>query len=220
MRFCLLFTLAASAAWAQSSTWALEFANHYSVQPNITYVTSNNFESRLDLYERRDAPTPQPTVIYIHGGGWTGGTKEASTASILPWLEMGWNVVNVEYRLARVSNAPAAVEDSLCALRLVGANATQHHMDINRIVTSGNSAGVHLALTTAMIPESAGLDRECPGVHLPKAAAVVDWYGITDVNDLLEGRINGPMLCSGSVLLPTVQKLQSASRRSNTCALA
>jgi hypothetical protein len=52
---------------------------------------------------------------------------------------------------------------------------------------SGNSAGGHLALTTAMIPESAGLDRECPGVHLPKVAAVVDWYGITDVNDLLEG---------------------------------
>jgi acetyl esterase/lipase len=71
-------------------------------------------------------------VIYIHGGGWTGGTKEASTDKILPWFEMGWNVVNVEYRLARVSNAPAAVEDSLCALRWVAANATQHHMDVNR----------------------------------------------------------------------------------------
>src|SRR5229473_2987142 len=113
MRFCLLFTLAASAVWAQSSTWALEFANHYSVQPNITYVTSNNYESKLDLYDRRDAARPQPTVIYIHGGGWTGGTKEASTDRILPWLEMGWNVINVEYRLARVSTAPTAARAAL-----------------------------------------------------------------------------------------------------------
>ncbi len=38
-----------------------------------------------------------------------------------------------------------------------------------------------------MIPESAGLDRECPGVPLPKVAAIINWYGITDVGDLLEG---------------------------------
>jgi acetyl esterase/lipase len=183
----LLFLLAGGVAFAQSSNWTLEFANHYQITPNITYVTANNYESKLDLYERRDATSPQATLIYIHGGGWTGGNKEGSLSSLLPWLEMGWNVVNVEYRLARVSTAPAAVEDSLCALRWVAANADRHHIDTNRIVTSGNSAGGHLALTTAMIPEGSGLDNECPGVPLPKVAAVVDWYGITDVNDLLEG---------------------------------
>lgn len=183
----LLFLLAGGVAFAQSSNWTLEFANHYQITPNITYVTASNYESKLDLYERRDATGPQATLIYIHGGGWTGGNKEGSLSSLLPWLEMGWNVVNVEYRLARVSTAPAAVEDSLCALRWVAANADRHHIDTNRIVTSGNSAGGHLALTTAMIPEGSGLDNECPGVPLPKVAAVVDWYGITDVNDLLEG---------------------------------
>ena len=183
----LLFLAACGAAFAQSANWTLEFGNHYRVTPNITYVTANNYESKLDLYERRDATGPQPTLIYIHGGGWTGGSKDSSLASLLPWLEMGWNVVNVEYRLARVSGAPAAVEDCLCALRWVAANAAQHHIDTSRIVTSGNSAGGHLALTTAMIPEGSGLDNECPGVPLPKVAAVVDWYGITDVNDLLEG---------------------------------
>jgi dipeptidyl aminopeptidase/acylaminoacyl peptidase len=38
-----------------------------------------------------------------------------------------------------------------------------------------------------MIPESAGLDRLCPGVPLPKVAAIIDWYGISDVADLLDG---------------------------------
>jgi acetyl esterase/lipase len=186
MKACLVACLLSVAALAQSN-WTLEFANHYAVQPNITYLVANNYEDKLDLYERRDVAEAQPTLIWIHGGGWTGGTKESGFNKILPYLEMGWNVVNVEYRLARVSQAPAAVEDCLCALRWVAANAKAHHIDVNRLVVSGDSAGGHLALTTGMIPESEGLDRECPGVALPKVAAIVDWYGITDVNDLLDG---------------------------------
>jgi acetyl esterase/lipase len=187
MRLTISILALALNAFAENPNWTYEFANHYAVVPNITYLTANNYESKLDLYERRDVQESQPTLIYIHGGGWTGGTKEGGFNKVLPYLEMGWTVVNVEYRLARVSLAPAAVEDCLCALRWVAANSKQRHIDANRLVVTGDSAGGHLALTTGMIPESAGLDRQCPGAPLPKVAAIVDWYGITDVNDLLDG---------------------------------
>ena len=72
---------------------------------------------------------PQPTIIYIHGGGWTGGSKETSVMSLFPYFEMGWNVVNVEYRLEKVSPAPAAVEDCLCALRFIGQHARDYNID-------------------------------------------------------------------------------------------
>jgi acetyl esterase/lipase len=185
-----LLILAASPASGQlppATTWAVHATNEYQVFPNITYLTANNYEAKLDVYKRRDTTAPQPTLIWIHGGGWTGGTKEAAMPAFLPWMEMGWNVVNVEYRLAKVSLAPAAVEDCLCALRWVAAQAKTYQFDTTRLVVSGDSAGGHLALTTGMIPESAGLDRECPGVPLPKVAAIVNWYGITDVVDLLDG---------------------------------
>jgi acetyl esterase/lipase len=131
--------------------------------------------------------TPQPTIIYIHGGGWTGGAKETQLFNLLPYLEMGWNAVNVEYRLARVSQAPAAVEDCLCALRWVIRNAKQYGFDTTKLVVSGGSAGGHLALMTGITPASAGLDRQCPGTEDLKVAAIVNWYGITDVADLLDG---------------------------------
>jgi acetyl esterase/lipase len=159
----------------------------YRVAPNITYLTANNFEAKLDVYARRDVTTPQPTLIWIHGGGWTGGTKDSALFRFMPYLEMGWNVVNVEYRLARVSPAPAAVEDCLCALRWVIRNADEYNFDVDKLVVSGSSAGGHLALTTGMIPASAGLDRQCPGSEELKVAMIVDWFGITDVADLLEG---------------------------------
>lgn len=178
---------AALAQLSPQATWAAHAANEYQIYPNITYLTANNYEAKLDVYKRRDTTGPQATLIWIHGGGWTGGTKEAAVMSLMPWFEMGWNVVNVEYRLARVSLAPAAVEDCLCALRWVAAQVKTYDFDTSRLVVSGDSAGGHLALTTGMIPESAGLDRECPGVPLPKLAAIINWYGITDVGDLLDG---------------------------------
>lgn len=159
----------------------------YRVFPNITYITANGYDAKLDIYQARDSGAPTPTVLYFHGGGWVQGSKESSVLSVMPYLEMGWNVINVEYRLARVSLAPAAVEDCMCALRWVIHNAKLYNVDVNRIVVTGNSAGGHLALTTGMIPASAGLDRECPGPEQLKVAAIVNWYGITDVADLLEG---------------------------------
>ncbi|HYL39456.1 MAG TPA: alpha/beta hydrolase [Bryobacteraceae bacterium] len=190
--FLAVALLAASLqpAFAQLSptaTWATHAANEYQVIPNLTYLTASNYEAKLDVYKRRGATGPQPTLIFIHGGGWVGGTKEQSVMAIVPWLEMGWNVVNVEYRMARVALAPAAVEDCLCALRFVATQAKTYDIDVNRIVVTGESAGGHLALTTGMIPESAGLDRQCPGAPLPKVAAIIDWYGIYDVADLLDG---------------------------------
>jgi acetyl esterase/lipase len=185
----LLFAVAAVSLFAQSdiAAWTAGLSNDYRVTPNITYLTANSYEARLDVYARTDTATVRPVLVYIHGGGWVGGTKKSVIFGLMPWLEMGWNVVNVEYRLGRVSLAPAAVEDCLCALRWVAANAKQYGFDTSKIVTSGGSAGGHLSLTTGMIPESAGLDRQCPGVPLPKVAGIVNWYGITDVVDLLDG---------------------------------
>ena len=185
---------AASLAPAQSSSidaFAVTAQSRYQVFPNVTYLVENNYEDKVDIYRRRDTDTPQPTLLYIHGGGWTGGTKEGAFMSVVPWLAMGWNVVNVEYRLARISRAPAAVEDCLCALKWTVSHAAEYRIDPSKIVVSGDSAGGHLALMTGMTPDSAGLDRQCPSPNpnaaLPKVAAIVNWYGITDVADLLDG---------------------------------
>ncbi len=174
--------------------WATHAQNEYQVIPNVTYMTATGYESKLDVYKRRDATAPQPTLVFYHGGGWILGTKEASFMSVLPWLEMGWNVVNVEYRMARVAPAPAAVEDAMCALRFVVDKAKDYGIDTGRIVVSGESAGGHLALAAGIIPETAGFTRACAGggfsasdAAVPKVAAIINWYGITDVAEMLAG---------------------------------
>ena len=186
----VILSFSLSSAIAQlpdSASWAATVQNEFRVIPDITYLRANGVELKIDVYQSRNSEGPAPTFIYYHGGGWVGGSKESNVLRLLPYLEGGWAAVNVQYRLGNVSLAPAAVEDSLCALRWVARNADQYGFDIERLVVSGNSAGGHLALTSGMIPSEAGLDRQCLGSETPKVAAIVNWYGITDVNDLLHG---------------------------------
>ena len=178
------------------TTKFVEVSNDYQLVPNITYLRAGGVDLKLDVYRPRNATAPTPTLIYFHGGGWTNGSKESSAMTFLPYMEMGWAIVNVEYRMADDAHAPAAVEDCRCALRWVYRNAGQYNFDLDTIVVTGNSAGGHLALTTGLLPASAGLDRQCPGdrnrswstgttsTDELKVAAIINWYGITDVYDL------------------------------------
>ncbi len=180
-----------SAAWADYAGW------NYTLVPNVTYATASNTELKLDLYLPRNPAGAVPVVVYFHGGGWVEGRKEGNSLHLLPWLTMGWAAVNVEYRLARSAPAPAAVEDVRCALRWIGVHCRQYGLDSSRIVLTGHSAGGHLALIAGMLPEASPFNRQCPseeshrwrdGVEPEvKAAAIINWFGITDVNDVLEG---------------------------------
>ena len=126
-----------------------------------------------------------PVALLFHGGGWVTGSKDEIALDVLPYLAMGFAVANVDYRLAREARAPAAVQDSRCALRWVIRHAPQYGLDSARVVLVGSSAGAHLALMAALAPPSAGFDGLCPGDEPLRVAAVVNFFGIVDAVELL-----------------------------------
>ena len=152
-----------------------------SVEANIPYGQYK--ETVLDIMRPKAAASAKrPGVIVIHGGGWTGGTKEGhSQETCLRYVEKGFVCADVEYRLAKVAPAPAAVTDVLDAAHWFEENAKKYDVDTKRIVVTGGSAGGHLSLMVGMTPKSAKLGPAA------KIAAVVNFYGITDVGDQLGG---------------------------------
>lgn len=177
--------------------WVDYVAADYDIQPNITYATANNTELKLDLYLPKNLTAPNPTLILFHGGGWVDGAKERNVLFLLPYLSMGWTAINVEYRIARNSLAPAAVEDCRCALRWVMYRAKDYNIDTSKIVLTGTSAGGHLSLISGMLPAGSIFDRQCP-TQSPakwnspaepeiKVAAIVNWFGIADVAEIVDG---------------------------------
>jgi acetyl esterase/lipase len=195
----LLLCTLSSAARAQGDAshfgQVVRLSHAYQVDLNVTYRTISNWDAKLDIIRPRNASRPTPTILFFHGGGWTRGSKDAGLTGALPYMEMGYAVVNVAYRLSSVALAPAAVEDARCALRWVYSNAKQYNFDTTRIVLTGASAGGHLALLGAMLPAEAGFDLGCPGdrglgpVNMEplKVAAVINWYGVSDVRDVMAG---------------------------------
>jgi acetyl esterase/lipase len=127
-------------------------------------------------------PAKRPGVIVFHGGGWIESTKETTMNSLCtPYLNQGFVVCNVEYRVAKEGLAPAAVNDALDAARWFYDRADHYGFDPKRLVVTGASAGGHLALMVGMTPESARLGPITP------IAAIINGYGPPDVNDLLAG---------------------------------
>ena len=188
----LLFILSYSAQAQTANETLLRIADRYWMQPDVVYGSANNTPLKLDIWYPRDNPNPTPTLVYIHGGGWIFGSKEGSVYQFLPYLEKGWRVVNVEYRMAGNSLAPGSVEDTRCALRWIYRNAKQWNFDTSKIVLTGHSAGGHLSLITGMLPDGTSLDNRCYadekyGDVKMKVAAIINWYGITDVNDIIQG---------------------------------
>src|SRR6476646_4400817 len=193
--------LGQSGGMGDAATFAAEMMR-YEVHSNIVYHTANNFEAKLEVYAPVEPAQPSsqsPVVVVIHGGGWISGSKEERVLEMMPYLQMGFAAVNVEYRLGKSSLAPAAVEDCRCALHWVFANAKKFNFDPTRVVLQGGSAGGHLALTTGMLTPQDGFDKQCwtddedywtksPGTNNdPHVAAIVNWFGIADVLDELHG---------------------------------
>jgi acetyl esterase/lipase len=134
---------------------------------------------------RADAEQKRPGVVVFHGGGWVQSTKETTmNALCLPYLEQGFVVCNVEYRVAHLSESPAkgpaAVVDALKAAKWFFDHAAKYNVDENRLVVTGASAGGHLALMVGMATPAAKL---WPTVRF---AAIVNEFGPTDVCDLIE----------------------------------
>lgn len=202
----LIFCSTMSTVYGQqldpASRWATIAANEYGVFPDIVYKRANGQDLKLDVITRGPSLSEgvrpgsgaqshnRPTLIYIHGGGWVHGSKEIYGWWALPFVARGMNLVNVEYRMANVSLAPAAVEDCRCALRWVYRHAKEYGFDTTKLVVAGHSAGGHLALITGMLGPSSEFDNSCAHAlgHDPlKVAAIVNFFGITDVVDVLEG---------------------------------
>jgi len=127
----------------------------------------------------KDATGPFPAIIYIHGGGWIGGSQKH--APILKIAQAGYFAASIEYRLSNVAKWPAQIQDCKLGVRWLRANAAQYHVDPNRIGVWGDSAGGHLVACLGTMADVKAFEGDggYPGVS-SAVQAVVDFYGPTD----------------------------------------
>lgn len=137
-------------------------------------------QQMLDVYLPPEGDGPFPLIIYVHGGGWTLGTKrECALECIIGALNRGYALLSVDYRLAPATKFPEFLFDVKTAVRWARANAAEYGFDAARFAIMGDSAGAHLALMTGFTaghPEYEGEKYGWAGVS-SAVQAVVDLYG-------------------------------------------
>lgn len=150
---------------------------------NVDYTGNNNVKQKMDIYIPPGLTAPAPVIVFIHGGGWSSGSKGPENIPFFQHsYDSGFICADINYRLSTDSVWPAQIEDCKTVIRFLRANAMTYNIDICRFGVIGESAGGHLA---SMIGTSAGV-KNLEGLHLgytnqsSQVQAVVDLYGPTD----------------------------------------
>lgn len=148
-----------------------EVPENIEAHKDIIYKQLDSTLLQLDIYKLKSLSNEAPVLIFIHGGGWSGGKRSDYLPYLLDYAQKGYVTVSVSYRLAGVAHFPAAVQDVQSAVRWIREHSGEHLIDPEKIALIGGSAGGHLAMMAGYADEAEG--------H--KVQAVVNLYGPADL---------------------------------------
>ena len=163
------------------------FVEGVNFQKNVVYKTVDGNKLMMDIYypNADKLKAKNPWMLHIHGGGWAGGNKEvilkpAHVHTLKSLVEQGVVCATISYRLARSPiTTYESVVDCKDAARFLIKNATQFKLDKDAYGVWGGSAGGHLSLVTALVPDTyfPG-DEQLASIH-PQFKCVASFFPFT-----------------------------------------
>lgn len=148
---------------------------------DIVYTQGGGAPQTLDLYHPVVAAGDlRPAIVFVHGGGWSGGSKEDFAGWGQYYGAQGYVCISINYRLSPQYAWPAQIDDTQAAVRWLRKNAGAIGLDPNRIGAVGASAGGHLVLLLGQTDTMHDVEPGLKGFS-SRVQAVCDYYGPTDL---------------------------------------
>lgn len=152
---------------------------------DLEYAQVEGHRLWLDLYLPPETAKRSPLIVWVHGGAWRAGSKDA--VPITGLVNQGFAIASVEYRLSPVAPFPAQVHDIKAAIRWLRQHAAAHQLDPDRVVITGSSAGGHLAALVGVSNGVAELEGAV-GEHRDVSSdvqGIVSWFGAANLSTIL-----------------------------------
>lgn len=178
------WTLAVCLCWAVCGLAVA--ADNLRVEKDVAYVVDGDPSQKLDLYlPTQTSGKPLPLIVWVHGGGWMGGSKNGCPAAGM--VARGYAAASVEYRFSQKAVFPAQIQDCQAAIRWLRANAKKYNLDTEHIGVWGSSAGGHLVSLLG----TAGGKKAFPFIggnedQSDRVQAVCDVYGPANFNTVIQ----------------------------------
>src|SRR5438270_12467934 len=144
MKPLLLALALAAPLLSQNQRPAFVLPDSIEMKRDLVYASPAGRDLHLDLFLPKSGAGPFPAVVYIHGGGWVNGKKNAFQRQAAYMATKGFVGACIEYRLSGEAIYPAALNDSKAAVRWLRVNAAKYRIDPDKIGAAGGSAGGHL----------------------------------------------------------------------------
>lgn len=165
---------------------------------DIQYAPGAGRRHRLDVIRLRggdrEARSPAPVLLQIHGGAWIIGDKRQQGLPLVSHLAaQGWVCVATNYRLSPRSTFPDHLVDCKLALRWIREHIAEQGGDPSLVVVTGGSAGGHLAAMLALTPNDPEWQPGFEDVDT-SVAACIPFYGVYDFTDRFGIRGSGDPL--------------------------
>lgn len=143
-------------------------------------------DARLDVYFPPDvaAGERRPAIVWVHGGAWISGTKEAAAPYFGLLAQSGFTVIAVEYSRAPDTRYPTPIRQINQALAYTLQNADRFHVDEAQIIIAGDSAGAQMASQIATLVTSSPYASEVgivPSLRPEQLRAAILFCGAYDV---------------------------------------
>lgn len=151
------------------------------VAVDVAYAEANPRLQTLDVYTPADADGPVPTVLLIHGGGFRVGDKREMQPIAEYFVQSGFAVVNINYRLTPAAQYPDPLADSACALAWLHTHAEDYGFDPNHVVAVGESAGGYLVAMLGIAPLEPLLGDCVYSLPENPLRAVIPYYPMTGI---------------------------------------
>lgn len=191
------------------------------LERDVPYGQAGGHPLLLDVLRPKQASAkPRPAIVFVHGGGWSGGKKTDALGRLLPFAASGdYFCVSVEYRLSGEAAWPAQIHDCKAAVRWVKANAAKYNVDPEKIGVWGGSAGGHLVSMLGLTGGVKQLEGDS-GAAGPssRVACVVDFCGPSDFLAIGKLQADAGRHASGPVaklLGGPIQEKQDAAREAS-----
>lgn len=187
---------------------------------DLPYAGTSDPRQQLDIIlpTERDGEGPLPVIAYVHGGGWSMGSKVSARSQMLPLVTTGrYAAVSIGYRLSWQETWPAQIHDVKAGIRWIRANASRYGLDPARVCAFGPSAGGHLVAMLGTTNGEAGVEGEL-GEHQNESSdvqCVVNFFGPADLRTAAAvNRLGGPSMPARLLGAPPAEVAELAAQAS------